>query len=256
MNSSLKSCFWCFILIAIILLTSCSDEQLMQETSEIKNDLHNLKSTTNKELIDMYTNCLIKKLETEDLFYPLGYDTFDVGLSSIIAFCDIDFDGTPELLAGQHDTRGHSNYSIYSNNGVVTNSVSCGICSTFISTKGSCYSNWTDLSDQCSYWVKLSTETPEIKVNVCSEEKNPSFDVTIISSNQEKNYNDVVYDDVDSIFKQEFGVSYTELQNSTDCNVDCVIGHLIVPDPENYTEEDIYNCLLALLQEYEDKVEE
>ena len=32
--------------------------------------------------------------------------------------------------------------------------------------------------------------------------------------------------------------------------------YLRVPDPENYTEEDIYDCLLGLLQEYENQEQE
>ena len=214
------------------------------------------KPTADTELIDLYTKFLTEKLEKDDYFYALGKDTFDMGLCSIIAFCDINFDGTPELFAGQHDTRGHGNYSVYSKKGILADHVSCGICNMLISAEDSCYSRWGILAEQSSHWLKFSEGTPEISVNGVFEDENSKFNVTVNLNNKENSYNDLTYTEVDNIFKREFGVTYTKLKNTPDNYVKCSLGHLEVPDPENYTEEDIYDCLLGLLQEYENQEQE
>ena len=78
-------------------------------------------------------------------------------------------------------------------------------------------------------------ETP---VNICTDGNKVE---TTISSEEE----------YQKLIEDSFGISYDSLQ-PIDLEYNRYIsGYLRVPDPENYTEEDIYNCLLTLLQEYE-----
>lgn len=256
----------CFTFVVILTLISCSEKNSLQEidaslttASEVISDETNITEAehsssqlnNNTELVNIYTKFLSEKLEKDDYFYVIGGDAVDMGLSSIIALCDIDFDGVPELFAGQHDTRGHGIYSVYSGDGIVTDYISCGICNLFVSAGNSCYSSWGNLAAQESSWLKFSEDTPKISVKGLFEDENSKVNVTVTLNDKENNYNDITYADVDNIFEQEFGISYTELQNSTDSLMNCTIGHLIVSDPENYTEADIYNCLASLLSEYE-----
>ena len=78
-------------------------------------------------------------------------------------------------------------------------------------------------------------ETP---VHICTDGNEVE---TTISSEEE----------YQKLIEDSFGISYESLQPIDLEDNRYISGYLRVPDPENYTEEDIYNCLLGLLQEYE-----
>lgn len=203
-----------------------------------------------EQLLRQYSSYLFEKVHTDECFHAIGGDTIDdTGLASIIAFCDIDFDNVPELFAGYHNMRGYCYYSVYSNEGVIADEISCGMCSEFLHIGNACYSNTHNLANKSHYWLQISDTILEIAVQDCDD--NATFNVTVTSNDRNDTQNGVTLEEVDKIFLSEFGVTYTELKNTSDNYVKFSMGYLEVPDPENYTEEDIYNCLLPLFAEYE-----
>lgn len=203
-----------------------------------------------EQLLRKYSSYLLKKAETDDCFHAIGVDTLDdTGLASIIAFCDINFDNVPELFAGYHNMRGYCYYSVYGNEGVIADEISCGMCSKFLRIGNACYSSTHNLANKSHYWLQISDTTLEIAVQDCDD--NTTFNVVVTSNDRNDKQNGVTLEEVDKIFFSEFGVTYTELKTAPENYVKSSMGHLTVPDPENYTEEDIYNCLAELLSEYE-----
>ena len=62
--------------------------------------------------------------------------------------------------------------------------------------------------------------------------------------------------DFENLYSQYLNTDYNDLKVIDMNKYICIRDYLRVPDPENYTEEDIYDCLLGLLQEYEDQEQE
>ena len=60
-------------------------------------------------------------------------------------------------------------------------------------------------------------------------------------------------DGAPELFQEYLGISAKELENSGSDSISYVRACLSVPDPENYTKEDIYNCISELLAEYAEK---
>lgn len=60
--------------------------------------------------------------------------------------------------------------------------------------------------------------------------------------------------DVKKVYSDYLGVDYDKLyDNMNDTAYQCTHGNLFVPDAENLTDEDIYNCVLSLLEKYDEE---
>ena len=249
------------LLLLCLTLSACADTKSPAKEISVSDTLIGTANSTAKiteakeKILRQYSNYLFEKSQTDEYFHAIKTDTAnDPGLASIIALCDIDLDNVPELFAGYHNMRGYCYYSVYGNNKIIADEISCGMCNEFLLVGNTCYSNTNDPSDKAHYWLQISDTMPEITVQDCDD--NTTFNVTVTSDNGIYTQNGITPEEVDNIFKQVFSVTYTELKSSPDNYVKCSLGHLEVPDPENYTEEDIYDCLLGLLQEYEGEEQE
>ena len=177
-------------------------------------------------------------------FRPLN--GIEMGTQSIIALIDVDMDGTPELFAGTCGTTGSGCFDVYTTNGEVF--AKDFNCSTDFAS--GCVVD-DALYMRCGYsdvtgWVKLVQGTPSITVDTLHNTAN-----VITESGAVVTFENQSEDDIKALYKQYLNVDYAALERSTPENTYTVLrGHLAVPDPENYTEEDIYNCLVPLLNEY------
>lgn len=168
---------------------------------------------------------------------------------------DIDFDGVPELFTTSHGTMGTGGHSIYTADGqfygygLYTIDFSdfmidgkavyapSGSNSSFGYTKLAVGLPYVSTNGGSFY---IGLETP---VNICIDGNKTE---TTVSSEEEYK----------KLIENSFGISYDSLQPVDLEHNRYISGYLRVPDPENYTEEDIYNCLLTLLQEYENQEQE
>ena len=163
---------------------------------------------------------------------------------------DIDFDGVPELFTTSHGTMGTGGHSIYTADGQFYGYGLYTICFSDFMTDGKAVYAPSGSNSTFGY-TKLAVGLPYVRtngggffngletpVNICTDGNKVE---TTISSEEE----------YQKLIEDSFGISYDSLQ-PIDLEYNRYIsGYLRVPDPENYTEEDIYNCLLTLLQEYE-----
>lgn len=208
-----------------------------------------------QELAHIYTVSILEKLEHSKGkfdFMPVSMNSDNmIELQSILILLDIDFDGIPELFAGCSSTIGAATYEVFKSDGSSMGEAFC--CSGLdmrVNINGVIYV----FSGRNPYpgWVKLVDGLPSIYLTdfINKDGKN---DVDLTTAEGEKKIlNDLSLDEVKEVYTEYLGVDYDELYNqnySDDIKID---GYLRVPDPENYTEEDIYNCLVKLLAQYEE----
>lgn len=176
---------------------------------------------------------------------------FDLeAMEAELRLLDIDFDGVPELFTTSHGTMGTGGHSIYTADGQFYGYGLYTICFSDFMTDGKAVYAPSGSNSTFGY-TKLAVGLPYVRtngggffngletpVNICTDGNKVE---TTISSEEE----------YQKLIEDSFGISYDSLQ-PIDLEYNRYIsGYLRVPDPENYTEEDIYNCLLTLLQEYE-----
>lgn len=262
-------------LLLVMLLTACGKDAAQEQTTvpaqsseeiAVTNTETDTAETTaafnTDELADIYAHVVMERIEfdrkTKDeyiRFRPL-YDDDLMRNNSLMFLLDVDFDNTPELFIGTATTTGGGCYDIVKSDGIVLGKdVHC--CS------------WLDdgcIIDGVMYmfngrgsnpgWVKLVDGTPNIMVDnwINEEEAVNTVKVTNVDGTV-KTYTDQSIDDIKALYTQFLNVDYDLLMSvSGTLEYTCLCGTLRVPDPENYTEEDIYNCLVELLAEYEELV--
>lgn len=168
---------------------------------------------------------------------------------------DIDFDGVPELFTTSHGTMGTGGHSIYTADGQFYGYGLYTICFSDFMTDGKAVYAPSGSNSTFGY-TKLAVGLPYVRtngggffngletpVNICTDGNKVE---TTISSEEE----------YQKLIEDSFGISYDSLQPINLEYNRYISGYLRVPDPENYTEEDIYDCLLGLLQEYENQEQE
>lgn len=176
---------------------------------------------------------------------------FDLeAMKAELRLLDIDFDGVPELFTTSHGTMGTGGHSIYTADGQFYGYGLYTIDFSDLMTDGKAVYAPSGSNSTFGY-TKLAVGLPyvstngggfyiglETPVNICTDGNTIK---TTISSEEE--YKKLIED--------SFGISYDSLQPIDLEHNRCISGYLRVPAPENYTEEDIYDCLLGLLREYE-----
>ena len=163
---------------------------------------------------------------------------------------DIDFDGVPELFTTSHGTMGTGGHSIYTADGQFYGYGLYTIDFSDFMTDGKAVYAPSGSNSSFGY-TKLAVGLPyvstnggsfyiglETPVNICIDGNKTE---TTVSSEEEYK----------KLIENSFGISYDSLQPVDLEHNRYISGYLRVPDPENYTEEDIYGCLLGLLREYE-----
>lgn len=200
-----------------------------------------------------------KTAETPTELYPASsLETseealFNAAFNADIFFIDTDFDGVPELFAGGRGITGTGSYTVYTADGV--------------SYGNGLFAHYFDaycIADGCMFahsgstgfdgWTKLCDGLPTIFCNgLLSDEKTNNMTLRY-SDGRVQDFNGLTYDEAMDMYRKYLNVEYEKLKFADDPeNVPFAYarGVLKVPDPENYTEEDIYNCLAELLAEYE-----
>lgn len=216
---------------------------------------HNFASAVYAELMNN------KTAETPTVLVPIStaheVSVFDVdAMSADIFFLDTNFDGIPELFVGGHGTMGSGRYSVYSADGTTYgNDIFTWSVEDFCTDGSAIYAPTG--SNSSPGFTKLVNSLPQIHANGFGFYDGGASDVeVIVADGTVVSVTVSSEEEFKSLFIQYLDVNYAELE-PIDTNA-CVYmrGYLRVPDPDNYTEEDIYNCLAELLAEYEAHVAE
>lgn len=266
-----------YVVCTAVILTACTNNQLVENScyseentdtvsiAENVSQVTTMRITLLEEWAHNFAQAVYTELEnnkTSDdptTFAPIG-NNHEVMVFDIDAMCadifliDVDGDDIPELFAGGHGTMGNGRYSIYDSNG------NCFGNDRFIwevesfETDGQYLYAPSGSNSLCGH-TKLIQGLPRIYANAFAFMDGIPTDATIETEESKIVVKIDSQSDFENLYLQYLDTDYNAL-NTIDINKYlCIRGYLRVPDPENYTEEDIYNCLFALLQEYEDKVE-
>lgn len=249
------------------------------------------------ELAHSYAKSLIRKLENQGdkiEFQVVGMDSDDIigmrGCMSAIYLIDIDFDGIPELFAGNFGNLGVGTYDIYKSDGTLIYTLfnieapNGG----YVFNDAIYYSTYNGFAG-C---VKVAEGLPALQLKSKWPSEEDIADVEIITETDDVIIQQgITYDEFKALFTKYLGADYDLLYGEDKKNgvgvsmlngiektipnitveeyksrysdnearlyestayYPSVNGYLRVPNPENYTEEDINNCLVELLTEYEE----
>lgn len=230
-------------------LTSCSvkdinnrakqDESVYEVTSKkyVKNDL-----------ADLYTQIILKEVQNDITGFNVCAKN-DKCWNSNIVFIDINRDDVPDLFVGTYGATGRGCYNVYMSDGTALGNISC----TSLLETGTFVNDVLVLDIGQPGYVQISRNFPSVVISnwPVIEINGPNCDIKI--TDEYGNSEEIIgktFDDFKKIAAEFFDVEYDEFLKKT--NYVCVNGSLIVPNPENYTKEDIYNCIMELLTKYEE----
>lgn len=251
--------------------TSVTTEQLLEQTTETTTSSATETTTatdiTAEEteaispeidtLAQMYAQKLMERIvndkETKDeysQFRPIN--GAEMGLQSEMALIDVDFDGTPELFAGICGTIGAGFYDVYTPTGETlgTDLYCCSDLSSGHIVDGIMY--MFSGRNPNPGWVKLVEGTPSVMVLdwLNTEEAVNPVEVSTTDGTV-KHFEKQSMDDIKALYRKYLDVDYDALSFAgVEPKYLCVSGSLRVSDPQNYTEQDIYNCLIPMLNDY------
>lgn len=200
-----------------------------------------------------------KTAENPTMLYPASsLETseealFNAAFKADIFFIDTDFDGVPELFAGGHGITGTGSYTVYTaDGGSYGNGTFAHYFDAYCIADGCMFAH--SGSTGFGGWTKLCDGLPTIFCNgLLSDEKTNNMTLRY-SDGREQDFNGLTYDEAMDMYRKYLNIDFDKLKIADDSeNVPFAYarGVLKVPDPENYTEEDICNCLAELLAEYE-----
>lgn len=201
-----------------------------------------------------------KTAERPTTFRPVSCDReipgtgFELGtFESDIFFIDTDFDGVPELFTGGHGITGSGCYTVYTADG-----------GSYGSGTFAHYFDAYCIADGCMFansgsvtfggWTKLCNNLPTLFCNGFLSDEKPNNMTLTYADGRNQDFNGLTYDEVMDLYREYLGVEYDKLKfTGEDADIPFVYarGLLEVPDTENYTKEDICDCLAKLLAEYE-----
>lgn len=196
-----------------------------------------------------------KTTDTPTVLTPISItheiSAFDMdAMSADIFFLDTDFDGVPELFAGGHGTMGSGRYSVYGADGTMYgNAFFTWSIEDFYIDGMTLYA--PSGSNSTPGYTKLTQGLPQIHANGFAFIDGTNTDVKIdLGNNSVTDVSVTTNAEYEALYSQYLGVNYADLQLIDTSSTPYVRDYLRVPDPANYTEEDIYNCLVSLLDEY------
>lgn len=177
-------------------------------------------------------------------------------LESLLELADIDLDGVPELFAGTTGTIGAGRFDVFKADGIILgkNVLCCSDIAMGSVVDGVVYI----FSGRNPYpgWVKMVEGTPAVYVSDWINEEEAVNTVDIFNADGTKEtIENLSIDDIKKVYSDYLGVDYDKLQDNLNYPAyQCTYGNLFVPDADNLTDEDIYNCVLYFLEKYyEDK---
>ena len=180
---------------------------------------------------------------------------FDLeAMEAELRLLDIDFDGVPELFTTSHGTMGTGGHSIYTADGQFYGYGLYTIDFSDFMTDGKAVYAPSGSNSTFGY-TKLAVGLPYVKTNGGGFFTGLETPVHICTDGNEVETTISSEEEYKKLIEESFGISYDSLQPIDLEDNRCISGYLRVPDPENYTEEDIYDCLLGLLREYEGEIQ-
>ena len=215
-------------------------------TQDIENWTRNFAHSLYTDIVNTDVNAaVIIPISTEH-----EISTFDVeAMLADIIFMDVNYDGVPEFFAGGHGTMGSGRYSVYD-------------------VDGNCYGTeiftWDLLSfetdGQTMYapigsnstpgHVVLKQGLPQIYANGFAYIDGTPTDVIVkTTSGATVNTTVTTSEEFEKLYQQYLNVDCTSLHKISE-ETNYVRDYLRVPNPEDYTEDDIYACLLPLINAY------
>lgn len=238
--------------------TTAETAEEMTEAEEAEESVEELPE--NEAIAEAFANLLSQKLaDTSDEYgFKALTDSETIGmeaLDSVLELADIDLDGVPELFAGTCGTIGAGRFDVFKADGTILgkNVFCCSDVSMGSIVDGVVYIN----SGRNPYpgWVKMVEGTPAVYVSNWINEEEAVNAVDIFNADGTKEtIENLSIDDVKKVYSDYLGVDYDKLyDNMKDTAYQCTHGNLLVPDAENLTDEDIYNCVLSLLEKYDEE---
>lgn len=176
------------------------------------------------------------------------------GITSILFIMDINFDGVPEVFAGTASTIGGAEYDVFAADGTFWGNVQCTDYTPVSFVIDNVAYETSGVSNTIKH-IKYIEGLPSISSgnHIVSSTEEMCSDVTVRTSNGEIiEKGSMSIDDLNNLYVEYFNISWDVITNIEYIELQNVQGYLQVPDPENYTEEDIYNCLYDLLTQYTD----
>lgn len=238
--------------------TECVNVAKVTETKDAtivsKNDMQKWGRT--------YARTLMEKLaRTTDIygFTPISNEIdADAGMNgilSIVYLMDVDMDGIPEMLAGTASVLDGYELDVYSYDSAYWGNIKCtwDIYDNVVVIDDVMYS--ICVGNKWDSIVKFEVGVPSV---ITYMQSNDTLNITIKQNENVEKYNNVIKEQHKDIVNSVLGIDYDVLHNlwleksaNNTNSCFCVQGYLQVPDPKNYNEEDIYNCILELLTKYE-----
>lgn len=238
--------------------TTAETAEEMTDAEEIEESVEELPE--NEAVAEAFTKLLSQKLaDTSDEYgFKALTDGEAVGmgmLSSVLELADIDLDGVPELFAGTCGTIGAGRFDVLKADGTLLgkNVLCCSDVSMGSIVDGVVYI----FSGRNPYpgWVKMVEDTPAVYVSDWINEEEAVNTVDIFNADgTEETIENLSFDEVKKVYSDYLGVDYDALyENMNYPAYQCTSGNLLVPDADNFTDEDIYNCVLSLLEKYDEE---
>lgn len=228
---------------------------LLQKYSELSS---NEQSVEVQKLAHTYASVILDKLArtTDEFgFTPISTD-IDAsegmyGIFSILYVMDVDFDGVPELLAGTASTIGGAEYDVFSVDGRFWGNAQCASGVEYGFKLNNVF--WQDTGLMATRGsVKFVEGIPAIYYDtVYDNESHTMTNVVVYTDTGEVlEKGSVGEEDFNNLYLEYLDVDRIALQEAEQVELPNVQGYLQVPDTENYTDEDVYNCILGLLEQY------
>ncbi|MBQ8780629.1 MAG: hypothetical protein IJZ72_03005 [Oscillospiraceae bacterium] len=178
------------------------------------------------------------------------YEREAIALESDLIVWDVNNDGTPELLIGNHTTTGGMTLNIISADGTDMGAFICNTSFDFREIDGELYT-FSGMNSM-PVWTKFSNGNMSLVVFKMTDSKNKLYYAYLYNgSTLLLQYNDITEEEFKKLITSHIGAEYDEFLNAPSAQLAYVHRRLEVPDPENYTKEDIYNCLEGVFAEYE-----
>lgn len=244
-------------------LTSCSTKNINnsenQDVTKIQEEKLDIKPNESvygvtaktyvkNDLAALYAQIILREIQDNITGFNVCTKD-DKGWDSNIVFIDVNRDDAPDLFVGTYGATGRGCYNVYMSDGTALGNIRC----TSLLESGTFINDVLVLDIGQPGYVKISKNFPSVVISnwPVIEINGNNCDIKI--TDEFGNVEEIIgktFDDFKKIVADFFNVEYDEFLKKT--NYVCVNGSLIVPNSENYTEEDIYNCILELLNEYEE----
>lgn len=211
-----------------------------------------------KDLARKYAAVIMSKITTDKAnksedaqFQPLIVNDGGTGLNSKVAFMDVDNDAKPELIIGCEGMNGIGIYDIYKVDGsIFATDVCCSSeleCSCVVNGILYLYGG-SAMYPSC---VQMLPGTPSIVAMGVINEDDAVNDIEVHKADgTTESFEDLTYVEVKAVYQQYLDVNYEELNFVNSATVPKYVKDYLRLETADYTEDDIYNSILPMLEKY------